>query len=356
MKELRPIAAQKGDSWRIDDAYEEVSQTKKLWNKYFHEEKSGGEYKKFLGHYAKTYFSAHRDEIKRNFFPQGLEKHPFADLFDSLPLSDLPDMRGLPTFAATAELALEKLPQIVRDRALFVLYLASGSHAAVLFMAMKLMDENQIGRADFIFTEINESCYADLQRILGQGLAKGVFDKVEYFKPQTFEGEEGSEARIVITYQGKPITLTFALKRSSKDYFRTEYLAQTDVVVIHDPGSKGEAEDSFDLLANVLMAKKSKGIARERLLVMEGVEPYKANFLSAGSLFPEGMWIHSIAGPYGHCASYDGVGEVEQCVYKEANVLWLNDPTLQKLAEESPNAPALKYKLYRPEIKPQMSR
>ncbi|HBF13477.1 MAG TPA: hypothetical protein DDW49_08885 [Deltaproteobacteria bacterium] len=352
MEELEPIVDQNGSSLKIDD-YQEAEKAQKLWSKYFLEGKSVSEYDQFLGNYAKIYFSSHRDEIKKTYFPVMFPDHPFAKLFDTLPLDDLPDMRGLVTFTETAFLAAHKLPQIVRDRVLSVLYPASGSHVAALYMSLMLMDANIIDRANFVFTEIDANRYQDLQRCLNEALAQGVFDKVEYSKPQNFE--EGNESKVVITYQGKPITLTFALNRSGKDYFRPEYLEQADVVVIHDPGSDGDIQHSFDLLSQVLMAKKTAGIQKGQLVVMEKTTPYDGNGFSGGSLLPKEMWNRELTGPFGHCGGYKGVGEVEGCHFKTAQLIDLNDLSLQTLVQAAPNAAALSFKLFRPEMRPSIA-
>ena len=145
------------------------------------------------------------------------------------------------------------------------------------------------------------------------------------------------------------------LNGRGKDYFRPEYLEQADVVVIHDPGSDGDIQHSFDLLSQVLMAKKTAGIQKGQLVVMEKTTPYDGNGFSGGSLLPKEMWNRELTGPFGHCGGYKGVGEVEGCHFKTAQLIDLNDLSLQTLVQAAPNAAALSFKLFRPEMRPSIA-
>jgi hypothetical protein len=157
----------------------------------------------------------------------------------------------------------------------------------------------------------------------------GIFESQQIGMWRVFKGEDGKERDVVVIYKGHPITITFALNRSGAKYYRPEYLQNTDLIVIHDPG--GYFEGSAELLADILMDLRNVEAEKNRVVIMEGM----ANDTLGGpdrNPFPQDMVQYEIKGPYGHYEVFDWVGEVGKSSYNSARVFLLNDPALQKFA------------------------
>lgn len=212
------------------------------------------------------WWEGHREKVREEFHLNTVN-HPFASLFDRLPVDILSALRGLPVFDSLGEKMVRLIPAIAKSRKLQVLYPGSGFHVAPLLTALRLMDAGIIDEAAYLYTEIDPSHFAWLKHIFERGLGNP-FDRVTLEPKREFPGE-GSEQAILLDYKGHPLRIVFALNRSGENYYRPEYLKEADLVVIHDPGH-GAFTDSFGLLAKVLWDKQAAGRGKEQVLIMEG--------------------------------------------------------------------------------------
>lgn len=272
-------------------------------------------------------WEAKREEIKKTFRIEKME-HPFVRAMDGFPVNHWTLFRSLPVFKDWAVELLQTLESVRQNRSVTILYPGSGSHIAPLMTAVTLIDQGAIDQAEFIYTEIKEDEEEELRFLLSQLTGDKVFEKF-WVGPWTVFGEEGKERVLEVFYQGKTIRILFALNRSGEKYYRREYLERADAVILHDPGH-GYLEESFKLLAKMLIQKQIHFPDKRQLLLMEGEQPKEGL-----SHFPEGMAMKILEGPYGHCeGGAAGVGEVADCEIAFARSFLLNDPVLSKRVSE----------------------
>lgn len=282
-----------------------------------------------------------REDVRKEF---GLSQvqHPIVRLFDLAPVHWTSDLRGLPAFDQLADVLPDRVSDVRKSRTLKVLYPGSGSHIAPLVTAFRLIDQDVIDEARFVYTEIEPKAFPRLVDWLTEGAKTGIFEGVSIGKAVEFSGE-GSERSVEIRYRGKTVHVLFALKRSGEDYFRDEYLEGAHLIVIHDPMA-GRLTQSFDLLAQILVKKQAGFPDSDQLVIMEG-DPAKPDPYF-GMNIPKDLEQAALPGPYGHCTGVGGVGEVSGCNYRSARTFLLNDPSLGDLVKKFPTAPQLSDHLY----------
>jgi hypothetical protein len=282
-----------------------------------------------------------RQKAKENF---GIDKldHPLVHLMEGMDPSYAKDFRGLPAFIKLAPV----WKQQIQGRRLSALYPGSGSHIAPLAAAMDLIQSGSIDRADFTFTEI-EDYSNDLMKLLTKGLELGIFDEISLGNWKHFSSgapnvkdDAGAERMFRMVYQGKEIAIRYALKRSGEAYYRKEYFQDANLVIFHDidPWS-----NSFNILAEMLFDRKTKGLAhKKQLLIMEG-SPVDSYYIAH---FPKELQQTELESPYGHCMKNGPYPESGECQTQTARVFSLHDPALKQLAERYSDPSSLSFALY----------
>ncbi len=151
------------------------------------------------------------------------------------------------TRAMTQALINSKPRFLTKDRKSTVLYPGSGSHVTPLEIASQLIRENRIDEATFIFTEIDPMALDDLRDILQTLVGVGMYTDLQETQ-QEFPLGQGREVTFRVKFQGKPITVLFALNRSGERdkkrpeynnlswgrYWRSEYAQRANLVYHHD--------------------------------------------------------------------------------------------------------------------------
>ncbi|MGH7828641.1 MAG: hypothetical protein ACREP8_00555, partial [Candidatus Binatia bacterium] len=258
------------------------------------------------------YWEKKKDVVAKVFNLSSVQ-HPLAHFVKEMPVKHADAIRGLPAFDGLAHVLAENVPELRQDRELNVLYPGSGHHLAPLITAIKLIDEGKVDKASYIYTELDPAYSSLLIDHLRWAVFKGIFDQLTIGKWVEYPGN-GSERLLELSYQGRPIRILFAVKRSGQEYYREEYLKSADLVILHDPGI-GYLDDSFDLLAHLLLKRKALGLRQNQLVVMEGERKFQHN---EKINWPGGLGRIILPGPYGHCRPVDGVGEIERCDFSTA--------------------------------------
>lgn len=280
-----------------------------------------------------------RAEIHKTFRTENI-RHPFVKAMDDLPVNFLNLFRSVPVFLRWSETLSQTLEQVRQNRALTILYPGSGAHVAPLMTAIQLIEQGAIDHAEFIYTEIDADEEGNLRFLLDKLAGQGVFEKFSAGPWMTSENE-GKERVLEVLYQGKPIRILFALNRSGEEYYRREYFERADAVILHDPGT-GYLEQSYNLLAKLLIQKKVHFPEKNQLILMEGEQPEEGH-----SHLPEEMKMEILEGPYGHCGGgAHGVGEVADCEIAFARSFLLNDPVLLKLVSQHDVPTSLSQELF----------
>jgi len=200
--------------------------------------------------------------------------------------------------------AVENLPQVKETGELRALYPASGSHLAPLDLFHHLIQQGKIGKATIIFTEVSN--FALLQvRYLLQGLQKRkVYTDLKEEIKKYLSG--GTETIFTFKYLGKEIKLVFALNRSGDDYYREDYLSQSALWIVHDPGD-GTKSYTINLLSSFMQSLSANPyINQPPVIVMENIndtpQPRKGGVFNVEYLKGEKQ---KISFPYGHRGDYN---------------------------------------------------
>ncbi|NQU16890.1 MAG: hypothetical protein HQ564_02395 [Candidatus Saganbacteria bacterium] len=135
-----------------------------------------------------------------------------------------------------------------KTRNLQMLYPAGASHVGPLDFFHRLIQQNKIDSATVVFTEISKSELDNLKLVLQNLEKRGVYSGLSIATEKFPEISGGSSETIFkFEYRGKPIKLIFALRMSGKKYYHEKYLANSDILVIHDP-LNGQLIDSVNIL------------------------------------------------------------------------------------------------------------
>lgn len=188
-----------------------------------------------------------------------------------------------------------KLPHVKRIHEVRLVYPGSGGHLAPLDLFHNLIQKGVVDKASAIFTEIDDRSLIRIKTLLAGLIKRGVYANLKIQTKKYLEG--GSETVFSFKYHGKPIEIVFALKRSQDKYYREEYLAQSDVWIIHDPGT-WEKGDSIRLLDSFLRSlNTNENIVGAPVIVMENVNGLDSEELLKGER-------KIIPFPYGHRDQY----------------------------------------------------
>lgn len=155
--------------------------------------------------------------------------HQFFEIVYRLNASQIQDFRSAKIFIQTADAIAEEFSKL-QLRALNVVYGGAGSHMAPLAVALRMMDLNIIDRASFLYTEVDEYAVDRVTAYL-----QGSEDLFKNLKIAKENKSPGYEVVFSWEYKGKPITLTFAIKRS-EEYINDQYAADGNLYIIHDAG------------------------------------------------------------------------------------------------------------------------
>lgn len=345
---LEHIASQDGDNDKIDPGVETFKAAALFCSDTY---VSSGNFSALLSGYTITktgiesywfnfresYWDQNRALVAREYRLQRVD-HAFTTVLNSLTPDQFDVLRGLAVFDRTDRILLRALPQIQENRSLTVLYPGAGRHVAPLLIAMNLIDRGTIDQAGYFYTEIEPAYIEEIKPILQKMQELGVIDSVVINPAILFQ--EGFEQTINIAYRGKPIQITYAINRSGESYYRLEYLAKADLVVLHDPGNNSLSQ-SYDLVSQMLLQRRKFLDERDQLLLMEG----KARGNEKGSpTLP--LTPYRIRGPYGHCNGERGIGEITDCIYRSAYLFSLADPSFEHLTREYTTIRGLSESLY----------
>ncbi|OGC03569.1 hypothetical protein A2276_01495 [candidate division WOR-1 bacterium RIFOXYA12_FULL_43_27] len=196
-----------------------------------------------------------------------------------------------------------KLPRVIRERAISLIYPGSGSHLAPLDLLHNLIRQKKIDRAAITYTEISEESLKNTNRLI-QGLAqKGIYSDLRITTKEERDALRPitkSETVFLFNYLGKKIELRFKLNMSGFNYYNSEDLERADVWIVHDPIG-GAPEDSLALLSlffQSLFRQKQRGATP--LIVMENLNDDIWTFLD---FVDDAIFVGDkavIPFPYGH--------------------------------------------------------
>ncbi|OGC04029.1 hypothetical protein A2276_05370 [candidate division WOR-1 bacterium RIFOXYA12_FULL_43_27] len=273
-------------------------------------------------------------EFASNPLPAEIQKSPFYKHL--LCPSSTRHFRGFPVFRDTRLYeTVKNLPRVLRDQRVCILYPASGSHLAPLDLINHIFEQedNKINSAKIILTEIKEAALKELRNLLNKLAKEGVYAGLKETQANYPNG--GSETTFAFSYNGKEITLVFALNMSGDDYYKEEYLSESDVWVIHDPGV-GDSKSSFKLLKSFLVSAGNNKIVNPPVIVMENINDYSAPSIMLSLIFnppskkeDETMYYNEdllpgqkikIPFPYGHRVNYGELPETGAAFYQSAIV------------------------------------
>ncbi len=234
--------------------------------------------------------------------------HPFFDIVYRLNIDQLHDFRSAKVFLEVADKLKDELVR-AKQRTFHLTYPASGSHMAPLAVPLKLMDQQVIDRANLVFTELDQNSVGRIEAYLkgsselfenlktdlriyekekliknDKNLKINLMDLLNQKFPFSKKGEY--EVTFSFTYRNKPISLTVAIRRS-EGYSREEYLAQANLVVVHDLGSESDTEELINLTTKLRKQGKNNQPA---WYIMEGDQknPNKVNI--QGVQYPVQSW------------------------------------------------------------------
>ncbi len=253
---------------------------------------------------------------------------PLAHFIRRLPIRGLSSWRGIGVFNTLDSDVARLLNETDHPRRDFtVLYPGTGQHYAYLQTIMNLADTGNIHSAKVIATELgfNHESMVDVFQQISQ---LGIISDLHTGDPVRYE-DGGAERTLMFRYAAAtgysvPITILLAENRSGEAFFRDEYLKQSDLVIIHDPGDSEESA-SYRLLAELLVAKRRADPTRPQLVVMEGDKSFR-NHCPDPSRKPRlGKPITEHRSPYGHCLGMNGMGEFYNCAYQSAYVYRLDE-------------------------------
>ena len=199
---------------------------------------------------------------------------------------------------------VENLPQVKETGELRALYPASGSHLAPLDLFHHLIQQGKIEKATIICTEADNFALLQVRSLL-QGLQKRkVYSDLKEETKKYLSG--GTENIFTLKYLGKEIKLVFALNRSGKDYYREEYLSQSALWIVHDPGD-GTKAYTINLLSSFMQSLSANHyINQSPIIVMENIND--TNRTKKGGAFNEELLQGKkqiVSFPYGHRGDYN---------------------------------------------------
>ncbi len=166
----------------------------------------------------------------------------------------------------------DEAPIDTSSRSLNVLVPASGSHVAPLVTAMRLMDQNRIDEAKFIYTEINPRTVDNLVSVL----RKWSSFNPNLSEPEIVEyrrGDNGGDITAIRVYwHNRPITIEVKIKDSPKGgYFDPEDASNANIIVLHDVGTyaKGNVEPCKKIVPEIFESVRNRAEHDPALIVTD---------------------------------------------------------------------------------------
>ena len=209
--------------------------------------------------------------------------HKFFDItLYFIPDTGLHDFRSVTVFDSVTK--SEWMKEIVSSKKdLTILYPASGSHMAPLFMLLKLVDSQDIESAKLIYTEIDEKALKRIRHYFDWYSENGIISDLE--ETHIRYKNDGDEYLFKFKYKGKETTLVFALNRDGgKLWASKNYIKESDVVIFHDGLGSGYPEQRSDFIRELM-----KMDDKARLIVSEekwGLKEKKDEFIFENEEIP----------------------------------------------------------------------
>lgn len=185
-----------------------------------------------------------REEILKEYGIASDTKHPFLETLKThVPIRDIDTFKSSASYLQTE--IFKKYGLFAEGRTFIGLIPAAGSKLSTLLVAISAMDEDFIDSAEFIYTEIRpiyiSRLHAQLkilqdEKFKGKNIIQNYRHEIKEFSAQQGGGLEVKFTFQYLTKKGLPkdITLTFALNRSGKNYFRQDQVEKANIVIWDD--------------------------------------------------------------------------------------------------------------------------
>ena len=217
--------------------------------------------------------------------PEGEKKVPHKELMPHKEPICLEEMNDLaktlceevnPNYSAleglrSTDAFLEAADKIDLDgRKLTLLYPASGSHIAPLFLISKLMDEDRIDAGELIYSEISPASLGGLQeRLIHLAEKKTDYKILDIKLEEVGEGNEQSYC-FRLLYKNKPITFTFRFKAGEDGlWFKRQDGKDSQLFIIHDPDNLGYAIVKVKLAYQYFQSLEGESDSSPRMIMVD---------------------------------------------------------------------------------------